>query len=153
MKKFATLFISLIISSITIFSFSQQSGYATYYSHKFHGRKTSSGVAYHKDSLTCAHKTLPFGTVLEVKNPKNNKTVVVTVTDRGPFTKNRILDLSYAAAKELDIIRSGFAHVEFKEWKFKPFLPLPQLTFDKYGMLVSVKKLNELKIDKQKVLK
>ena len=153
MKKSASLFISFMISGVTFFGYSQQSGNASYYAHKFHGKRTSSGLLYHKDSLTCAHRTLPFGTLLEVKNPKNNKSVVVKVTDRGPFTKNRIIDLSYAAAKELGIIRNGIARVEVSEWLFKPFVPLPLLPFDKNGLLIPVKRSAELKIDKQKVLK
>lgn len=153
MKKSKALFISLIISGVTSIGYSQQSGNASFYSHKFHGKRTSSGLPYHKDSLTCAHRTLPFGTLLEVKNPRNNKSVVVKVTDRGPFTKSRIIDLSYAAAKELDIIRSGIARVEVREWIFKPFVPLQLLPFDKNGLFIPVKISSELKIDKQKVLK
>ena len=118
MKRITSLSISFIMSGLLMFSVAQQSGKASYYAHKFHGRKTSSGVPYHKDSLTCAHRTLPFGTLLEVVNPINKKRVVVKVTDRGPFTRNRVLDLSYAAAKELDIIRSGIAMVEWQKWEF-----------------------------------
>lgn len=87
-------------------------GNATYYGNRWHGRRTSSGEKYHKDSLTCAHRTLPFGTILRVRNPKNNKEVVVRVTDRGPFRKGAIIDLSMAAAKQIDIIRDGIARIE-----------------------------------------
>lgn len=90
----------------------QDVGSASFYANRFHGRKTSSGSIYHRDSLTCAHRTYPFGTLLEVKNPANNKSVIVKVTDRGPFTARFIIDLSYAAAKQLDIIRKGVALVE-----------------------------------------
>lgn len=152
MKKASAFLIALIISTLSSFIFPQQSGKASYYAHKFHGRRTSSGSTYHKDSLTCAHRTLPFGTLLEVRNPKNNKSVIVKVTDRGPFTRNRIIDLSYAAAKELEIIRKGVAHVELKEWIFKPFMPLP-IPFDENGLFIPVKASSELKIDKEKVLK
>ncbi len=124
MVRAILLLISLIISVTITFSYSQSSGKASYYAHKFHGRKTSSGEVYHKDSLTCAHRTLPFGTKLEVTNPKNNKTIVVTVNDRGPFIKNRVIDLSYAAAKELDIIRQGIAFIEIKPLsKIRKFIP------------------------------
>ena len=71
-------------------------GVASYYHDKYHGRKTASGVIYNRDSLTCAHKTLPFGTKLLVKNLSNNKQVEVVVTDRGPFVGKREIDLSYA---------------------------------------------------------
>lgn len=87
-------------------------GKASFYGNKFHGRKTSSGALYHRDSLTCAHKTLPFGTLLRVRNVKNGREVVVKVTDRGPFVKGRIVDLSLAAARELDMLSSGVANVE-----------------------------------------
>lgn len=89
-----------------------QTGRASYYSKNLNGRKTASGEYYFADSMTCAHKKLPFGTRLRVYNPKNGKEVVVRVTDRGPYRTGFILDLSYAAAKELDIIRAGHAAVE-----------------------------------------
>lgn len=87
------------------------SGMASYYGIKFHGRKTANGEKMHRDSLTCAHKTLPFGTMLEVENPYNNTRVVVRVNDRGPFAGNRVIDLSLEAAKRLDIIRKGISKV------------------------------------------
>ena len=87
-------------------------GNASYYSDKLHGRRTASGEPYHRDSLTCAHLKFPFGTLLKVRNPKNDRTVIVRVTDRGPYSKRFIIDLSCAAARELDIIRAGFSMVE-----------------------------------------
>ncbi len=156
MKRTISLFITLVISVLFSFSYSQKSGKASFYAHKFHGRKTSSGLPYHRDSLTCAHRTLPFGTLLEVINPKNNKSVIVKVTDRGPFIKNRLIDLSYAAAKELDIIRQGVALIEMRKWEVKPFIPLI-IPFDKEGLIIPTKNSDEiysnLKIDKTKVLK
>ncbi len=89
----------------------QLKGKATYYHNRFHGRLTSDGSVYHKDSLTCAHKTLPFGTVLRVINKKNGKEVVVKVNDRGPFRPNTMLDLSLAAAKRLDMLHDGVISV------------------------------------------
>lgn len=85
---------------------------ATYYSKRFHGRRTSNGEVYDQNLLTCAHKSLPFNTKLIVTNPKNGKAVVVRVNDRGPFTRGRDIDLSYAAAQEIGIIRAGVAPVE-----------------------------------------
>lgn len=87
-------------------------GKASYYAKKFHKRKTASGRIYNQNEYVCAHRTYPFGTKLMVVNKKNNKSVVVIVVDRGPFTKGRIIDLSYAAAKELEIVRQGVATVE-----------------------------------------
>ncbi|MDD3524911.1 MAG: septal ring lytic transglycosylase RlpA family protein [Candidatus Cloacimonetes bacterium] len=85
---------------------------ASYYAKYFHGRKTASGEVYNKNLMTAAHKTLPFDTKLVVRNPKNGKTVEVRINDRGPFPRGRDLDLSFAAAKELGLIRAGVAPVE-----------------------------------------
>lgn len=111
MKKLRTtvLIFALMFSSIL---FSQIRGKATYYSNSFHGKKTASGSRYHKDSMTCAHRTFPFGTKLKVRNLKTDKSVIVTVTDRGPFKRGIMLDLSRSAANILGIIYSGSALVE-----------------------------------------
>lgn len=87
-------------------------GVASFYHDRFHGRKMANGVAYHRDSFTCAHRRYPLGTWLRVVNPKNGKAVVVQVTDRGPYSHNFTIDLSKAAARHLDIIRLGHAPVE-----------------------------------------
>lgn len=73
----------------------------SYYGGKFHGRKTASGRIFNKNELTCAHKTLPFGTKVEVINPKTNTSIIVTVTDRGPYVKGRSFDLSEGAFKKV----------------------------------------------------
>ena len=111
MKK--TLFISLIFCLFfNCLAQSQQLGNATYYNKKLEGRHTTDGSKYHPDSLTCAHKTYPLGTILKVRNPKNDREVIVKVTDRGPFRRKLMIDLAYCAAKELDIVRYGVALVE-----------------------------------------
>lgn len=92
-----------------------QSGKATFYAKGATGARTANGERLHHDSMTCAHRTFPFGTLLHVKNPKNGKEVVVRVNDRGPFIKGRIIDLSWGAAKELGIIAQGVAMVEVKK--------------------------------------
>ncbi len=111
----------------------QQSGYASFYSKTMHGRRTTNGDKYHNDSLTCAHKTYPFGTLLLVVNPRNKHYVVVKVTDRGPHTRNRLIDLSYKAASELGIIDAGVAKVEvsvFEADRYKIYpLPIPKVYF------------------------
>ena len=89
-----------------------KTGLATYYSSRFEGRKTTSGKKYRAHKLTAAHRTLPFGTIVTVKNLKNGKTVDVEVNDRGPFTKRYIIDVSAQAAKELGIWKKGDARVE-----------------------------------------
>jgi rare lipoprotein A len=88
-----------------------QTGTASYYGAKFHGRKTSSGERFHKDSLTAAHHTLPFGTYIKVTNLKNNDTVIVRVNDRIAH-KKRLIDLSPAAARKLGFIKDGTAKVK-----------------------------------------
>ncbi|TAE72437.1 MAG: septal ring lytic transglycosylase RlpA family protein [Bacteroidetes bacterium] len=87
-------------------------GKASYYADKFNGKPTASGQKFDNKLFTAAHKTLPFGTRLNVKNLKNNKIVVVTVNDRLPKTSTREIDLSQAAAKALDMIRDGVVQVE-----------------------------------------
>lgn len=94
----------------------KETGKASYYSKRLHNRKTSSGEKYHGDSLTCAHRTYPFGTNLLIRNPSNGKTVVVKVNDRGPFSRGRVVDLSYAAAKEIGMISHGISNVEVSEY-------------------------------------
>lgn len=89
-------------------------GTASYYANKFEGRRTSSGEKYRKDSLTAAHKTLPFGTRVRVTNLKNQKFVVVKINDRLPKKSKRIIDLSRTAATELDFIRQGLTQVEIE---------------------------------------
>lgn len=86
-------------------------GLATFYGNMWHGRRTASGLPYHKDSLTCAHRNYPFGTKLKVTNLKNGKSVVVKVTDRGPHVRYRIIDLSTAAAKQISMIADGVVKV------------------------------------------
>ncbi|MGD9900254.1 MAG: septal ring lytic transglycosylase RlpA family protein [Calditrichaceae bacterium] len=89
-------------------------GVSSYYGKKFHGKLTANGEVFDMYKLTAAHKSLPFDTLLEVENLSNGKRVVVRINDRGPFVKNRILDLSYAAAKEIDMIPDGTAKVKAK---------------------------------------
>ncbi len=89
-----------------------KTGLATYYSSRFEGRKTSSGKKYRAHKLTAAHRTLPLGTIVTVKNLKNGKTVDVEVNDRGPFTRRYIIDVSAQAARELGIWKKGDAKVE-----------------------------------------
>lgn len=92
----------------------QEHGIASYYSNSLHGRKMSDGTRYHKDSLTCAHKRYPLGTKLKVTNIKNGKSVVVKVTDR--CGSRRVIDLSYAAAKQIGLLACGIATVKVERY-------------------------------------
>lgn len=89
-------------------------GYCSYYADKFNGRRTASGEKYNKNLFTAAHRTLPFNTVVMVTNLRNQKQVLVKINDRGPQKRSRILDISKAAAIELDIIHSGVEKVKIE---------------------------------------
>lgn len=92
----------------------QEIGLASYYSLQFHGRKTANGEFYNKDKYTAAHRTLAFGTIVRVTNLRNNKSVVVKVTDRGPHRRSRIIDLSYIAAEDIGLIHHGVSKVKIE---------------------------------------
>jgi len=91
-----------------------EKGEASYYADKFHGKPTASGQKYDKRKYTAAHRTLPFGTEVEVINLNNGKSIIVQINDRGPHKKSRIIDLSRAAATEIDLIQVGIAPVEIR---------------------------------------
>lgn len=89
-----------------------QTGHASWYGKKFHGRRTASGEPYNMYKLSAAHRTLPIPSYVRVTNLSNGKNLIARVNDRGPFGRDRIIDLSYAAAKQLDITQHGSAQVE-----------------------------------------
>lgn len=92
----------------------EERGIASWYGKKFHGRKTSNGDTYDMYGMTAAHKTLPLPTYVEVTNLDNGRRVVLRVNDRGPFHGNRLIDLSYAAAKKLGVVSQGTARVNVR---------------------------------------
>lgn len=92
----------------------KQKGQASWYGKKFHGHLTSNGEVYDMYSMTAAHKTLPLPSYVKVTNLDNGKTTIVRVNDRGPFHQGRIIDLSYAAAVKLDVVKTGVANVEIE---------------------------------------
>lgn len=98
------------VASNTVRKFSQ-TGIASWYGRQFHGRKTASGDTFDMNELTAAHRSLPLNCYIRVTNKDNGKSVVVKVNDRGPFHGNRVLDLSYGAAKRLGVTNSGTAKV------------------------------------------
>lgn len=109
---FFTLFAQEVFSQVD--SLLIQQGTASYYGKKFQGRRTSSGEIFHLDSLTAAHKRLPFGTVVRVINLKNGNSVVVRINDRLPSYSKRQIDVSRAAAERLEMIRDGLAQVRIE---------------------------------------
>ena len=88
---------------------------ASWYGPKFHGKLTANGEIYNQMALTAAHKSLKFGTLLKVTNPKNGRAVIVRINDRGPYIEGRDLDLSKGAAIELGLLRKGVARVKIEE--------------------------------------
>jgi rare lipoprotein A len=90
---------------------SAESGVASWYGHPYHGRRAANGEVYDMEKLTAAHRTLPFETWVRVQNLTNNKTVEVRIQDRGPFVNGRIIDLSRAAAREIDMLGPGIVKV------------------------------------------
>ena len=88
-----------------------QVGVASYYGEKFHGRKTANGETFNMYKMTAAHRVLPLGTMIRVTHLTNGRRVVVKVNDRGPFIEGRVLDLSFAAALELEMVAAGTAEV------------------------------------------
>lgn len=87
---------------------------ASWYGPKYHGRRTASGEVYDMYRLTAAHRSLPFGTKLRVTNLRSHRSVVVVVTDRGPFVRGREIDLSFAAAEKIGMVEEGLAQVKIE---------------------------------------
>lgn len=114
MKKFIWFLLSLILFSFAYDGIAEK-GKASYYSSKFEGRRTSSGELFRQNELTAAHKKLPFGTFVLVRNLKNDSTVVVRINDRLSQKSSRIIDLSLSAAKQLNFVRDGIANVTIEK--------------------------------------
>jgi len=103
----------------------RQTGVASYYARRMTGARTASGEALHHDSMTCAHRTYDFGTLLKVTNLSNGKSVVVRVNDRGPFVRGRIVDLSWGAAHAIGIVADGLAKVAVEPVNSYPYIVMP----------------------------
>ena len=138
-KEGGKILLKILPCFFTIFSMpcmaQKQHGKASYYSKKITGARTASGQKLHHDSLTCAHRFYPFGTMLKVTNLRNDKSVIVKVIDRGPFGRGRIIDLSWAAAKEIGMIAQGVGTVKVERLDNPvPYKPednkLPKIDFE-----------------------
>lgn len=110
----ALLLLILVVLFASCGRYIRQTGKASYYAGNFIGKKTANGETFRKRKLTAASKTLPFGTMVKVKNLQNGKSVKVRINDRGPFVKGRIIDLSWKAAKRLDMLETGVVPVQLK---------------------------------------
>ena len=118
------------ISEVSAF---EEIGIASWYGKKFHGKPTSTGEIYDMNAITAAHKTLPLPCLVQVLNLENQKKVLVKVNDRGPFVDGRIIDLSYAAAKELGMTRQGTAKVKISFVKTLVEEIKPKISFVQFG--------------------
>jgi len=118
------------ISEVSAF---EEIGIASWYGKKFHGKPTSTGEIYDMNAMTAAHKTLPLPCLVQVVNLENQKKVLVKVNDRGPFVEGRIIDLSYAAAKKLDMTRQGTSKVRISFVKTLVEEIKPKITFVQFG--------------------
>lgn len=121
----------------------------SYYAGDFHGKKTSNGEYFNMNAMTCASKNLPFNTILKVTNLANGKSVEVRVNDRGPFVPGRELDLSKAAAVQLDMIKSGTAHVKIEIVKLGPNTKASQQTAAKATKIMQQRYPNEYKTEQK----
>jgi len=108
---FFSLLVILLLSSC---GYTTRKGLASYYADSYEGKTTANGEIYRQGKITAAHKTLPFGTKVEVTNLSNNKSVIVRINDRGPYIRGRIIDLTKAAAREIDMVGAGVAKVKIR---------------------------------------
>ncbi|MCR5813581.1 MAG: septal ring lytic transglycosylase RlpA family protein [Desulfovibrio sp.] len=139
------------VNGITYYPLKDPRGYraqgiASYYASAFQGRKTASGERYDQRDLTCAHTTLPFASKVRVTNLRNGRSVLVRVNDRGPFKKGRIVDLSKAAAQELNMLGQGTAKVlvEYAEEDGKTLPQSPSRFFIQVGSFAQKKNASHL---------
>ncbi|NIM90115.1 MAG: septal ring lytic transglycosylase RlpA family protein [Candidatus Aminicenantes bacterium] len=128
-----------------------QTGLASWYGPDFHGKKTSSQEIYNMYELTAAHKSLPFGTYVMVTNLDNGKSVRVRINDRGPFVRGRIIDLSYAAARVLDMIGQGVVRVRIEVLSRIPRAKSGPRFSVQVGAFVSRENAEALKLQIQKI--
>ena len=108
------LSVVLVVFTVSCSAKITEAGKASYYADKFEGRKTSNGEIFKQRKKTAAHRTLPFGTKVTVRNLTNGRTVKVRINDRGPFVNGRTIDLSKKAARKLNMVDAGVANVELR---------------------------------------
>lgn len=136
MKKYFILLLFLLCVPVFCESVYKANVTASFYGESFHGKMTSNGEIFNMNDFTCAHKSLPFETILKVTNLSNGKTVNVRVNDRGPFVIGREIDLSKAAAKKLDMINDGTVKVKIEIVKLGPKTKQSQQTADKAKVMM-----------------
>ena len=109
-----SLLLALCCSIVLSAQSNDEWGIASYYHDSFHGKETAYGVKYDKKAMTAAHRELPYGTMVRVTRLDNNKSVVVKVTDKGPYKRGRVIDLSRTAAEQIGLIRDGLTEVKLE---------------------------------------
>lgn len=151
--RIKSIFLILFLSSSFLFAeVYKNNAVVSYYAGDFHGKKTSNGEYFNMNSMTCASKSLPFDTILKVTNLANGKSVQVRVNDRGPFVPGRELDLSKAAAVQLDMIKTGTAHVKIEIVKRGPNTKASQQTAAKAAQIMKQRYPNEYKESSSKAV-
>ncbi|HUS37594.1 MAG TPA: septal ring lytic transglycosylase RlpA family protein [Verrucomicrobiae bacterium] len=113
-----------VLPTVQIKSPQTEVGVASYYSRRYHGKRTASGEIYNMYQMTAAHRQLPFGSTVRVTNLRNNRSVIVRINDRGPYIRGRIIDLSLAAARQLDMVKAGLVRVQVDTAIPKPERPI-----------------------------
>lgn len=142
MKRIFTIFILLILPPSLSFSHELE-GIASWYGGKFIGRQTANGEIFDTEEMTAAHKTLPFNSIIEVKNLDSGKTTRVRINDRGPFIEGRVIDLSRKAAREINMIGSGTANVKLKVISMPKPPQVSDIQVAAYGNISNVKIMKE----------
>jgi rare lipoprotein A len=111
MGKLYLIFFVILSTAFCLYPYEEE-GVASWYGPDFHGKKTANGEIFNTNDFTAAHRTLPFGTIVKVISLENDKEIIVRINDRGPFKKDRVIDLSNAAAEELDVVKKGTMNVK-----------------------------------------
>ncbi len=141
LKTVRSLFVFLLLASSVIATAEpDMEGLASWYGGKFHGRLTSSGEIFDTNTMTAAHKTLPFGTMVKVTNLENGRSAVVKINDRGPFVEGRIIDLSRAAAEEIGMVGEGVARVSLTIVAFATDAELYAIQVGAFGLAANAEK-------------
>jgi rare lipoprotein A len=130
----------LLVTAAVLGAEPELGGFASWYGGKFHGRLTSSGEVFDTNEMTAAHRTLPFGTMVKVTNLDNGRSAVVKINDRGPFVEGRIIDLSRAAAEEIDMLGQGVARVSLDIVAFATDKEVYAIQVGAYGLVKNAEK-------------
>jgi rare lipoprotein A len=138
-KVSTVIFVGILTPlSLSSFAMSAETGTASFYGKGFHGRRAANGEIFDMNAMTAAHRSLPFGTRLQVTNMKNGRSVVVRIQDRGPYISGRVLDLSYGAARALDMVESGIVRVRYAEVEMPPPPHEAPATRDRQSAAISI---------------